>query len=192
MSATVLISDPEIIAIFISPMPVFNHAAEKPVTLEREWNVSISGFAVLPDSQRDTVPFVVVLPVISDTRCASCSCEYPQDKRANLIRAGWVDRSVGFEVRSARVRVISACHLTPELSRAAERPRQSHNPNGTLPRPRSGLGLNELLGVPSDRVTKVQALLIVVLEGAPLLGIDSLWLERADTLDLNIDPAMLG
>ena len=121
MSATVLISDPEIIAIFISPMPVFNHAAEKPVTLEREWNVSISGFAVLPDSQRDTVPFVVVLPVISDTRCASCSCEYPQDKRANLIRAGWVDRSVGFEVRSARVRVISACHLTPELSRPAER-----------------------------------------------------------------------
>ena len=37
------------------------------------------------------------------------------------------------------------CGLTPELSRAAERPRQWPNHSCHGPRPRSGLGLNELL-----------------------------------------------
>ena len=35
--------------------------------------------------------------------------------------------------------------LTPELSRADLRRRQSHNLSGSLPTPRSGVGLNELL-----------------------------------------------
>jgi len=35
--------------------------------------------------------------------------------------------------------------LTPELSRADLRRRQSHNLSGTLPTPRSGVGLNESL-----------------------------------------------
>ena len=36
--------------------------------------------------------------------------------------------------------------LTPELSRADLRRRQSHNLSGTLTTPRSGVGLDELLG----------------------------------------------
>ena len=39
--------------------------------------------------------------------------------------------------------------LTPELSRAALRPRRWPNHSEPAPRPRSGLGLNELLGPPS-------------------------------------------
>ena len=37
--------------------------------------------------------------------------------------------------------------LTPELSRTDLRRRQSHNLNGTLSTPRSGVGLDELLDI---------------------------------------------
>ena len=51
---------------------------------------------------------------------------------------------------------------------------------------------NLMLRVPNDRLPMLQALLVVMLKHLPLLRIYALRLERASTLDVRIDPAMLG
>ena len=57
---------------------------------------------------------------------------------------------MGFYLRKP-LETVLLC-LTPELSRAALRRRQSHNLSGTLPTPRSGVGLNELLELTPHRL----------------------------------------
>ena len=51
--------------------------------------------------------------------------------------------------------------LTPELSRADLRRRQSHNLSGSLPTPRSGVGLDELLAGLAAEEPRLLALLQV-------------------------------